>query len=85
VGGKPFQESWRFQTSKPAAPQAAWIQADRFLAANQFIQSVVNRVPSERTKQFVRYSMPVQTDWQTAFETLRLFGPKWIEVIKQTP
>lgn len=25
IGGKPFQESWRFQTSKPASPEAAWI------------------------------------------------------------
>jgi hypothetical protein len=85
VGGKPFQESWRFQTSKSATREAAWVQANRFLAANQFIQSVIHRIPSERTKQFVRYSTPVQTDWQTAFETLRLFGPKWIEVKTQSP
>lgn len=85
IGGQPYQESWRFQTSKPATPQTAWIQADRFLAANHFFQSVIHRTPSERSKQFVRYSIPFQEDWQTAFETLRSFGPKWIEVKSQMP
>jgi hypothetical protein len=85
VGGKPFEESWRFKAGKPASLEGAWLQADRFLAVNRFLQSVVNRIPSERSKQFVRYSTPVLSDWQTAFETLRAFGPHWIEVKKQSP
>lgn len=85
VGGKPFQESWRFQASKTASPEGGWIEANRFLAANQFFQSLRKRTPSDRNKQFVRYSTPVQGDWQTAFETLHSFGPKWIEVKSQTP
>lgn len=81
VGGKPFQESWRFSTHPAADSHKAWIQADRSLAANQFFQSLINRVPAERSKQFVRCSTPIEGDWQKAFEILRTFGLKWIEVI----
>jgi len=85
VGGKPFQESWRFSSDKTATSEKAWLRADRFLAANRFFQSLIHRIPSERSKQFVRYSMTLRNDWQTGFETLRLFGPNWIELKSQVP
>lgn len=80
IGGKPLQESWRFQSSETTPQKTGWVQANRFLAANQFISSLLNRTPSERSKQFIRFSTPVPKDWKTAFDTLRSFGPKWIDI-----
>lgn len=85
IGGLPSEEGWRFQAEGDVREPGAIASTDRALAANQFWQSLIRRMPGERSKQFVRFSTELRGDWQTALGELQSFGAQWLRVHVETP
>lgn len=85
IDGRPCDENYSFQTEGKNKEADAMASPNRTLAANQFWQSVIRRVPGDNSKQFVRFSTELRGDWQSALGGLQSFGAQWLRVRVDTP
>jgi hypothetical protein len=80
LNGKTLIENIRLASDR--APEIGWgmrIQA-RVNKARHFLKAVQTRTRPYGPKQFVRYSVSVDGDWEEALEQLREFAPLWLSV-----
>ena len=61
------------------------VQVRRRLKLAQFWASITQGVPHRGTRQFVRYSVPVTSDWASAIEQVTEFGPRWLKLRQDRP
>ncbi len=89
ISGQVFEESTRFAASRPvtnSVPGEAYDAgknqgaASRAHSAGQFIRILQNRIAGDGSKQFVRFSTPLDRDWKRSLEELRGFASQWIEL-----
>lgn len=57
----------------------------RMLAGSQFLAAVSGRQPADGTKQFVRFSTPIDTDWESGMERIAARLPEWLSVRSARP
>lgn len=89
ISGQVFEESSRFAASRPVTntvPAEGYDAgknqgaASRAHSAGQFIRILQNRIAGDGSKQFVRFSTPVDRDWKRSLEELRGFAAQWLEL-----
>jgi hypothetical protein len=44
----------------------------------QFIGLITHRLPAQGSRQFVRFSLPLTTDWRDGLQQIATFGPQWL-------
>jgi hypothetical protein len=69
IGGKPLPESGRF--AEAGAGEHAPVQSSRTLALHHLVESVARRLPARGTKQFIRFSVVQQHDWNESFRQVQ--------------
>lgn len=61
-------------------------KANRTRSINSFISSVSQRIAADGTKQFLRFSAPVGSDWRINLVQLKEFARRWLRLeIKRSP
>lgn len=85
VSGQVFDEGNRFEppaasTEPSGANDALLNQAanSRTRSGGQFIRVVRERIAGDGSKQFVRFSTGVETDWRKSLEELQKFAGSWL-------
>ena len=80
VGGRPMPESPQadaeFDATRSSSSRTQ--TASRRRMWNFFLQSLLDRTPAIESKQFARFSTPVNGDTAETFERLRHFGESWL-------
>lgn len=89
LSGQVFEESTRFEASKPTTPGASLDHYDagqhqgdasRAHSAGQFVSILKNRIAGDGSKQFVRFSTGVDQDWKRSLAELKRFSAQWLEL-----
>lgn len=85
VGGEVLEESGRWDVPSEGSDasvigQARATQASRRMGVHQFLGNVLARRSATRDKQFVRFSVVVTPDWESALQRLQAFAPAWLRV-----
>ncbi|HTI71395.1 MAG TPA: hypothetical protein VMF06_15595 [Candidatus Limnocylindria bacterium] len=86
VSGQVLEEGNRFASHEDNSSQ--WRRSEingRLRAASQFVRTVSGRIRGDGSKQFVRFSAPVTTNWKDSLQMLSQFASKWLEVEVQHP
>ena len=82
VGGQVFEEGERFASEDKTHLDRTQLQhnAARRRSYEQFLRAVQYRVPSDGSKQFVRFSTTFEPDGGKSLQALQRFGEQWIQV-----
>lgn len=82
VGGRFLEEGFRFSanTSTNNLGGEGALDRARVRGANMFLRALRLREPSNGSKQFVRFSLPVRDDWRAALKAIETFAPLWLEL-----
>lgn len=84
LSGRFMEEGSRFRPAAGAYTGASgWLEKairGRMLAAGQFIGAVSRRQPADGTKQFLRFSTPMEAGWESALARVTNQIPEWLEV-----
>jgi len=78
AGGQPLigtAEWGRESISRDSVVYYFWSRA---VQLKQILHAAQNRLPVRQEKQFVRYSVPLESNGQSGMETLCTFGPAWL-------
>lgn len=76
ISGQVFAEGDRFELKDSSAAPVA----GRRLARIHFVRAIRERVPGDGSKQFVRFSTPLDGDWRPALERVELFAQRWLRL-----
>lgn len=83
VSGQVYEEAGRFIIRKEdeSLPIHALKAAGaRHTLRTKLLKAVLDRIPGNGTKQFVRFSIALRGDWRPALEELRGFARVWLEL-----
>lgn len=82
VGGRFLEEGFRFDagsaTNQPGGPTS--LERARLRGANMFLRALRLREPSNGSKQFVRFSLPIREDWPSTLRAIEAFAPLWLDL-----
>jgi hypothetical protein len=83
VSGQIYEESGRFLIRKEdesLPTQSLKAAGARHSLRTKLVKAIVDRIPGDGTKQFVRFSIPLRGDWQSALEDLQNFARDWLQL-----
>lgn len=82
LSGQWLEEGFQYQPDRDQTGSSKERQADnsRVRGANAFMRAVKLRQPGDGTKQFVRFSTGVGSDWKASYARLQQFAKEWLEV-----
>lgn len=82
ISGQVFAEKDRFEPNEVSERAAASRQAaaSRRLSKMHLIRAIRERVPSDGSKQFVRFSTSLDGDWKPALERVERFAQRWLQL-----
>ncbi len=86
ISGQVFAENERFgsarssETSSETSSESRRVAAGRRLAKMQLVRAIRDRVPGDGSKQFVRFSTPLDGDWKPALEQVERFAQRWLQL-----
>jgi hypothetical protein len=87
VSGQIYEESGRFLIRKEdetLTTQSLKAAGARHTLKTKLLKAIVDRIPGDGTKQFVRFSIPLRSDWPTALEEIQKFARSWLQLERQS-
>lgn len=86
LGGRVVEEGDRFQAEdvEGADRRERRATSARRLAAAHFTTALRERIPGTGFKQFIRFSVPLEADWQEAAVAIKDFAPRWLDLVHDT-
>ena len=87
VSGQPLEEGFRFQPDREKKSTGSLDQAanSRTRGMNTLVKALASRQPGDGTKQFVRFSTPVTSNWKESFQRMERFAVQWLDLEVQHP
>lgn len=82
ISGQVFAEEDRFEPNKASKSSVASRKAaaSRRLAKMHLVRAIRERVPGDGSKQFVRFSTSLDSDWKPALARVERFAQRWLQL-----
>lgn len=83
VSGQVYEEVGRFvirQEDEALPINALKAAGARHTLKTKLLKAVLDRIPGNGTKQFVRFSIPLRGDWEPVLEELKGFAKGWLHL-----
>ena len=78
AGGQPLVGTTEWGRESISRHSVAYDFWSRSVQLKQILHAVQNRLPVREKKQFVRYSVALESDWQSGIQAMNAFGPGWL-------
>jgi len=82
AGGQPLIGTTEWGRDSISRDSAAYYFWNRAVQLKQILHTAQNRLPVREEKQFVRYSVPLESDWHSGIQAMNTFGPGWMSAYR---